>query len=54
MTPAGRRLPIEPRPDEVVRHAEVLAAAYNDPRWLAADGHGNHPHARRAHGGRTA
>lgn len=39
MTPAGRLLAIEPRPDEVVRYAEVLAAAYNDPRNAPLLGH---------------
>jgi GNAT superfamily N-acetyltransferase len=39
MTPAGRLLAIEPRPDEVVRHAGVLAAAYNDPRNAPLLGH---------------
>ena len=38
-TPAGRLLAIEPRPDEVVRHAAALAAAYNDPRNAPLLGH---------------
>ena len=38
-TPAGRLVAIEPRPDEVVRYAEVLAAAYNDPRNAPLLGH---------------
>jgi RimJ/RimL family protein N-acetyltransferase len=39
VTPAGRLVAIEPRPDEVVRYAEVLAAAYNDPRNAPLLGH---------------
>jgi RimJ/RimL family protein N-acetyltransferase len=39
MTPAGQLRAIEPRPDEVVRHAGVLAAAYNDPRNAPLLGH---------------
>ena len=39
VTPAGRLIAIEPRPDEVVRHAGVLAAAYNDPRNAPLLGH---------------
>src|SRR3954468_24293271 len=39
MTPAGPLLAIEPRPDEVVRHAAALAAAYNDPRNAPLLGH---------------
>ena len=39
MTPAGRLRAIEPRPDEVVRCAGVLAAAYNDPRNAPLLGH---------------
>lgn len=39
MTPAGRLLAIEPRPDEVERYAGVLAAAYNDPRNAPLLGH---------------
>ena len=38
-TPAGRLIAIEPRPDEVVRHAGALAAAYNDPRNAPLLGH---------------
>jgi RimJ/RimL family protein N-acetyltransferase len=39
VTAAGRLVAIEPRPDEVVRYAEVLAAAYNDPRNAPLLGH---------------
>lgn len=39
VTPAGRLIAIEPRPDEVVRYAGVLAAAYNDPRNAPLLGH---------------
>ena len=39
VTPAGRLHAIEPRPDEVVRYAGVLAAAYNDPRNAPLLGH---------------
>lgn len=38
-TPAGRLVAVEPRPDEVVRHASLLAAAYNDPRNAPLLGH---------------
>lgn len=39
VTPAGRLRAIEPRPDEVVRHAAALATAYNDPRNSPLLGH---------------
>lgn len=39
VTPAGRLVAIEPRSDEVVRYAGVLAAAYNDPRNAPLLGH---------------
>jgi RimJ/RimL family protein N-acetyltransferase len=39
VTPAGRLVAIEPRPDEVMRYAELLAAAYNDPRNAPLLGH---------------
>jgi RimJ/RimL family protein N-acetyltransferase len=39
VTPAGRLVAIEPRPDEIVRSAELLAAAYNDPRNAPLLGH---------------
>ena len=39
VTPAGRLVAIEPRPDEVARHARALAAAYNDPRNAPLLGH---------------
>ena len=39
VTPAGRLVAIEPRPDEVMRHAGALAAAYNDPRNAPLLGH---------------
>ena len=39
VTPAGRLVAIEPRPDEVVRYAAALAAAYNDPRNAPLLGH---------------
>jgi RimJ/RimL family protein N-acetyltransferase len=39
VTPAGRLVAIEPRPDEIVRHAGALAAAYNDPRNAPLLGH---------------
>jgi RimJ/RimL family protein N-acetyltransferase len=39
VTPAGRLWAIEPRPDEIVRHAGALAAAYNDPRNAPLLGH---------------
>src|SRR4029077_14656100 len=39
VTPAGELVAIEPRPDEVVRYAGVLAAAYNDPRNAPLLGH---------------
>src|SRR5689334_1625131 len=38
-TPAGRLVAIEPRPDEVARHAGALAAAYNDPHNAPLLGH---------------
>lgn len=38
-TPAGQLVALEPRPDEVVRHAGALAAAYNDPRNAPLLGH---------------
>lgn len=38
-TPAGRLWAIEPRPDEIARHASALAAAYNDPRNAPLLGH---------------
>ena len=38
-TPAGELLAIEPRRDEVVRHAGALAAAYNDPHNAPLLGH---------------
>ncbi|HEX8106137.1 MAG TPA: GNAT family N-acetyltransferase [Kofleriaceae bacterium] len=38
-TPAGRLRAIEPEPDEVVRYAGALAAAYNDPRNAPLLGH---------------
>jgi RimJ/RimL family protein N-acetyltransferase len=38
-TPAGRLVAIEPRPDEVLQHAAVLAAAYNDPHNAPLLGH---------------
>jgi RimJ/RimL family protein N-acetyltransferase len=39
VTPAMRLVAIEPRPDEIVHHAGVLAAAYNDPRNAPLLGH---------------
>lgn len=39
MTPAGRLVAIEPRPDEIAHHAGALAAAYNDPRNAPLLGH---------------
>jgi len=39
VTPAGRLVAIEPRPDEVMRHAGALSAAYNDPRNAPLLGH---------------
>lgn len=39
VTPAGRLVAIEPRPDEVAHHAGALAAAYNDPRNAPLLGH---------------
>lgn len=39
VTPAGRLMAIEPRPDEVMHHAGALAAAYNDPRNAPLLGH---------------
>lgn len=38
-TPAGQLLAIEPSPDEIVRHAGALAAAYNDPHNAPLLGH---------------
>jgi RimJ/RimL family protein N-acetyltransferase len=38
-TSSGQLLAIEPSPDEVLRHAGVLAAAYNDPRNAPLLGH---------------
>lgn len=38
-TPAGQLVAIEPRPDEVARHAGALAAAYNDPHNAPLLGH---------------
>ena len=38
-TPAGELVAIEPRPDEVERHAAALAAAYNDPHNAPLLGH---------------
>jgi RimJ/RimL family protein N-acetyltransferase len=38
-TPAGQLVALEPRPDEVVRHAGALAAAYNDPHNAPLLGH---------------
>lgn len=38
-TPGGELVAIEPRPDEVVRHAARLAAAYNDPHNAPLLGH---------------
>ena len=39
VTPAGRLVAIEPRPDEIAHHAGALAAAYNDPRNAPLLGH---------------
>jgi RimJ/RimL family protein N-acetyltransferase len=39
VTPAGRLVAIEPRPDEIARYAGALAAAYNDPRNAPLLGH---------------
>jgi RimJ/RimL family protein N-acetyltransferase len=38
-TPAGQLAAVEPRPDEVARHAGALAAAYNDPHNAPLLGH---------------
>lgn len=38
-TPAGLLVAVEPRADEVVRHAAALAAAYNDPHNAPLLGH---------------
>ena len=38
-TPIGRLVALEPRPDEVQRHAAALAAAYNDPHNAPLLGH---------------
>lgn len=38
-TPIGQIVAIEPRPDEVLRHAAALAAAYNDPHNAPLLGH---------------
>lgn len=38
-TPTGQLLAIEPDPEEVIRHASVLAAAYNDPSNAPLLGH---------------
>jgi RimJ/RimL family protein N-acetyltransferase len=38
-TPGGQLLAIEPRVDEITRHAAVLAAAYNDPHNAPLLGH---------------
>jgi len=38
-TPNGALVAVEPRPDEVARHAAVLAAAYNDPHNAPLLGH---------------
>ena len=38
-TPAGQLLAIEPRRDEVARHAPALTAAYNDPHNAPLLGH---------------
>jgi RimJ/RimL family protein N-acetyltransferase len=38
-TPAGRLVAVEPTPEEVVRHADALAVAYNDPRNAPLLGH---------------
>ncbi len=39
MTSSGAFVALEPTPDEVIRHAETLAAAYNDPRNAPLLGH---------------
>ena len=38
-TPAGRLVAVEPRADEIERHAAALAAAYNDPHNAPLLGH---------------
>lgn len=38
-TPSGELSALEPTPDEVIRHAETLAAAYNDPNNAPLLGH---------------
>ncbi len=38
-TPVGTLVAVEPRPDEIARHAAVLAAAYNDPHNAPLLGH---------------
>ena len=38
-TPSGELSALEPTPDEVIRHAETLAAAYNDPKNAPLLGH---------------
>jgi RimJ/RimL family protein N-acetyltransferase len=38
-TPAGQLVAIEPRADEIARHAAALAAAYNDPHNAPLLGH---------------
>lgn len=38
-TPVGRLVAIEPRADEIARHAAALAAAYNDPHNAPLLGH---------------